>query len=165
RSAQRILDVGTGTGVLAITAARAGANSVVATDVNPSAVACARANVRQHGLDSRIVVEQADFAPRSPGAHFDLVICNPPYFKGVPRNHAQLAYMGGANLEWFDRFTYSVRPHLTLHGRALLVLSDAADLPAIMERLSAGGWAYRVVARRDITIEVMYIVELVPRNL
>lgn len=164
RSAQCILDVGTGTGVLAIAAGKAGATSITATDINPAAVDCARANVERHGLGARIKIEQAEFAPLSPKSHFDLVTCNPPYFRGTPPNHAQAAYMGGANLEWFDRFSRAIRPRLAPRGSVLLVLSDAADLPAILERLSAGGWAYRIVARRDIAVEVLYIIRLVPHN-
>ena len=62
-------DIGTGTGVLAAVLARRGIERVVATDLDPRALACARENVRQLGLSERVDVVQADLFPdRSRGA-------------------------------------------------------------------------------------------------
>ena len=58
-----VVDIGTGTGVLAVLMARRGARAVVATDVNPRAVACAADNVRRLGVADRVRVEEADLWP------------------------------------------------------------------------------------------------------
>src|SRR5690349_7291755 len=59
-----VLDLGTGSGIAAIAAARAGAGRVVAVDINPAAARCAAANARRYGLAERVTARQGDmFAP------------------------------------------------------------------------------------------------------
>ncbi len=86
-----VLDMGTGSGILAVTAARA-ARRVVAVDVNPAAVRCARENVARNGLAGRVEVLQSDlFAALPPGGRFDVILFTPPYFEGAlrrPFDHA-----------------------------------------------------------------------------
>ncbi len=73
--AARVLDVGTGTGILAIAAAKLAAAGVVATDNDPWAVQQARANVRRNRVAGRVTVAQCDLAPRNRGT-FDLIVAN-----------------------------------------------------------------------------------------
>jgi len=72
----RVLDVGTGSGILAIAAARLGAGRVVAIDVNPHACRVARTNVGRNGLDRvvTVVAGTPDILGRAEG--FDLVLAN-----------------------------------------------------------------------------------------
>ncbi|HEX6398374.1 MAG TPA: class I SAM-dependent methyltransferase, partial [Steroidobacteraceae bacterium] len=74
-------DIGTGTGVLAAVLARRGVERVIATDVDPRALACARENVRHLGLAERIEVVEADLFPAGRAA---LVVCNPPWIPARP---------------------------------------------------------------------------------
>ncbi len=74
-------DIGTGTGVLAAVLARRGIGRVVATDLDPRALACASENVQQLGLSERIDVVQADLFPEGRAA---LVVCNPPWIPARP---------------------------------------------------------------------------------
>ena len=74
RPGDRVLDFGTGSGVLACASARLGAGVVLALDIDPQAVAAARRNVALNGLDS-VTVAQAD-APPIGGAPYDVVVAN-----------------------------------------------------------------------------------------
>ena len=72
-----VLDVGTGSGILAITAAKLGAERVLALDVDPIAIKAARANVRANGLSSTIKVSRRALAShKSARGTFDLVVAN-----------------------------------------------------------------------------------------
>lgn len=81
-----VLDVGTGSGILAITALERGARHAVATDINPEAVNNVRLNIRLRGLEGRLEARQVPKS--SPGAYsvigtedrFDLILCNCPAF-------------------------------------------------------------------------------------
>jgi SAM-dependent methyltransferase len=132
------LDVGTGTGVLALVLARAGAR-VVATDVEPRAVACARENAERLGLADRVEVVEADLfppgklVPGSPspreaglGRGFDLVVSNPPWIPDVARTPLERAVYdpGGAFLE---RLVAGLPPRLEEGGEAWIVISDLAE--------------------------------------
>src|SRR5437764_8592445 len=72
----RVLDVGTGTGALAVTAARDGAGEVTAVDVSRRAALAAWCNARFRGLPIR--VRCGDLRGLSAGAGFDVVLANPP---------------------------------------------------------------------------------------
>ena len=152
-----VLDLGTGSGIMALVAARSGAGRVVATDLNPRAVRCAAANVARYGLATRVDVRAGDlFAPVA-GEQFDLIVCNPPYFPGTPHTVAERALLAGPAYEWLDRFAAGVAAHVAPGGRVLLVLGDAADLAAVLPHLAAPGAQLTQVARRDIWIEVLYL--------
>jgi ribosomal protein L11 methyltransferase len=76
--AMSVLDAGTGSGVLAIAAARLGARSVVAIDSDPDALHAAAENVALNGEESRVELRQVDLAGAGTiaGAPFDLVLAN-----------------------------------------------------------------------------------------
>jgi ribosomal protein L3 glutamine methyltransferase len=77
---QRVLDLCTGNGSLAVLAALAWPDVTVdATDLSADALAVARLNVERHGLGGRITLMQGDGLAAVPGRRYDLVLCNPPY--------------------------------------------------------------------------------------
>ncbi len=80
---KRVLDVGTGTGVLAVQCAAKGA-LVSAIDVDPLALAAAQLNAALSGLEDRVWLYQQPIEMFSPGYHFDLVLCNPPLLPLLP---------------------------------------------------------------------------------
>jgi len=115
-------DVGTGTGVLAILLARAGAR-VVATDIDARAVACARENAARFGVAASIEVVLADLFP--PG-RARLVVANPPWVPSEAHGPLDRAVYdpGGAVLA---RLLSELPAHLEDGGEAWLVLSDLAE--------------------------------------
>jgi release factor glutamine methyltransferase len=76
-----ICDVGTGSGIIAVCAAKHLPSArVLAIDVSPAALDVARTNVRQHGLEARIELVESDLlAAVPPERRFDFVVSNPPY--------------------------------------------------------------------------------------
>jgi len=107
----RVLDLGTGCGILAA-AACTRAVEVVATDIDEAAVACARRNL----ADLEVDVRRGDLFEPVVGERFDLVICNPPY---VIAPSDDLAY-GSPDL--LERLGREVRQHTSY-----LVLGYPAD--------------------------------------
>jgi SAM-dependent methyltransferase len=124
------LDVGTGTGVLAALLARAGCR-VVATDVEPRAVGCARENLARLGLADRVEVIERDLFPA--GARADLVVANPPWVPAEPYGPLDRAVYdpGGTVLA---RVVAALPAHLAPGGEAWLVLSDIAELIGLRPR-------------------------------
>jgi len=127
---KRALDVGTGTGVLALVLAKAGAD-VTATDLSDDALGCAAENAARLGLAARLHPVRADLFPAGAGgtpgeARFDLVVCNPPWLPGEAATPLDRAIYdpGGAFLR---RFLQGLTAHLAPGGEAWLILSDLAE--------------------------------------
>ncbi|MEU7580340.1 class I SAM-dependent methyltransferase [Streptomyces sp. NPDC041068] len=143
-------DIGTGTGVLAAVLARRGVDRVVATDVNPRALACARDNVERLGLAGRVEIMDTGLFPAGRAA---LVVCNPPWLPARPTSTVEQGVYdpGGAMLHGF---LDGLAAHLEPAGEGWLVLSDLAEHLQLRSRdqlLAAFGAAgLRVVDRLDI---------------
>ena len=150
RPGDRVLDLGTGTGIGALAAVRAGASSVVATDADPVAVACARENVAR---EVRIAVRAGDLFEPVVGERFDLVAFNPPWLDaGGDTVHATALRLDPALP---TRFATELRAHLVPTGRALLVLSTTGDAQAWLGPLRAAGHGLLPALVRDRGSEVL----------
>lgn len=76
-----VLDIGTGTGLVAIMAAQRGAGSVTAVEIDAGAAAQAAENAAASEWGAVIQVVRADVSEFRPGVKFDRIVCNPPYFR------------------------------------------------------------------------------------
>ena len=152
----RVLDLGTGSGVGAIFAAR-WADSVVATDINPAAVRCARINALLSGLEQHIEVRQGDMFGPVRADTFDVVLFNPPYYRGTPRNALDRAWRG---IDVVERFAAELRDHLVSGGHALVVLSTDGEEEAFLNAFEVNGLNVQVVVRRDLINEVLTVYRL-----
>ncbi len=123
-----VLDVGCGSGLLAIAAARAGATTT-AVDINPAAVEATIVNAKANRL--AVEVLRSDLFAALDGRTFELVVVNPPFFAKDPADDAERAWFAGADLGHFDRFFAGLNAHLAPGGTTLMVLSEGCDLLTI----------------------------------
>lgn len=144
---ERVLDMGTGSGVNAILAATRGAD-VVAVDVNPHAVAAARSNVERNGVADRVVVEHSDLFDAVEG-RFDLVVFDPPFRWMRPRDWAE-ASITDEDYRTLTAFFATVRRHLTDDGRFLVFFGTTADVGYLEQLVEANGFDAEVVSRRSM---------------
>lgn len=152
-STHRALDMGTGTGVGAVFLARRGWR-VVAVDLNPEAVRCARINALLNRLEDRIEVRQGDLFGPVESERFDLILFNPPFFRGEPKGLFDLAWRSPDVLE---RFAAGLPNALSEDGRALILLSTDGDPEGMLKALAAHGLRVEPAVRRDFGNEVMTI--------
>jgi release factor glutamine methyltransferase len=137
-----VLDLGTGSGALAIAAARAGARSVTAVDLSLRSVLAARVNSRLHR--AVVSVQRGDlFAPVA-GQRFGLVLTNPPYVPSVghllPRHRQGRCWDAGPDgRALLDRICDAVAAVLSHTGVLLLVQSELSDEAATFARLAGAG--------------------------
>ncbi|HEX6998511.1 MAG TPA: HemK2/MTQ2 family protein methyltransferase [Gammaproteobacteria bacterium] len=152
-----VLDLGTGSGVCALAAARI-ARRVVAADINPAAVRCAAANALLNGLEQHIDLRHGDlFAPVT-GERFDLVLFNPPFLEGVPRDDRDAAWRSP---DAAPRFAAGLDDHLAPGGVALVLLSSFGDAcPRFEAELRARGFRLTPFARRRFINETLTIVHV-----
>ena len=146
----RILDLCTGSGVIAISLAREyPAAQVVATELSPAAAALARRNAARNAVADRVDVREGDLFAPVRGERFDLIAANPPYIASavIPtlspevRREPVIALDGGPDgLAFYDRICAEAREHLAPGGAIVLEHGfDQAD--AVAARLTAAGFA------------------------
>ncbi len=127
----QVLDVGTGSGLLAIVAAEKAA-SVVAVDFNPYAIRCAKDNSVLNNVDSKMVFIQSELlAPFNEYAKFDLITFNAPYLPSAENEEDSWmvrSWAGGVNgRQVIDQFILQAPLHLNENGRILLMQSTLAN--------------------------------------
>jgi SAM-dependent methyltransferase len=149
-SLNKAFDIGTGTGVLAALLAKRGVKTIVATDQDPRALACARENLTRLGYAHQVDVVEADLFPegRAP-----LVICNPPWVPARPASPIEYAVYD-MDSRMLLGFLNGLADHLSPGGEGWLILSDFAEHLGLRSReflLAAIDKAgLTVVGREDI---------------
>ncbi len=127
---RRVLDMGTGSGILALAAARKGA-SVLAVDINPAAVSTAERNAAANGLGGQVSVTRSDLFDGIAEETFDLIIWNPPFYPRVPGTMEEAAWNAGEQYRTIERFAGEAHRHLRTGGTCLLIFSSDMDIPAL----------------------------------
>ncbi len=149
-SIELAFDIGTGTGVLAAVLARRGLRHVVATDVDPRALACARENIERLGLDAQVEVVRADLFPEGRAR---IVVCNPPWVPARPSSPLEHGIYDPENRMLLG-FLKGLPGHLAPGGEGWLVLSDLAEHLGLRSREELlaiiGAAGLKVIDRMDV---------------
>jgi release factor glutamine methyltransferase len=140
----RMLEIGTGIGLAAVLAARAGAR-VVATDVLDAAVRCARANAVINGVADRVEVVQGDAFEPVRGRTFDLICTSPPQMPTPAdreRTDAAAAADNGGRDGWalLDRVIADAPVHLAPGGRLVFTIFAFLGVKAALAKLHRAGF-------------------------
>jgi release factor glutamine methyltransferase len=147
----RVLDLCTGSGAVAISAARAGARSVTAVDVSRRAVWTVRLNARLNGV--RVEARRGDLLDAVRDERFDVICANPPYLPAVeaalpdrgPSRHTEAGRTGRTLL---DRIIAAAPAHLLPGGVLLIIHSSVNGEDATVDAMRAAGLEPLVVERR-----------------
>jgi release factor glutamine methyltransferase len=157
-----VADVGTGSGILALAAAREGA-TVVALDINPRAVKAATDNSHANGLSDRVTAIRSDLmSALSADPLFDVIISNPPFFPGEPRDIADRAWVAGPEYRDIMSVFEQARQRLKPSGTMYVLLSSDSDLHFLGKLIAKAGFRARIATSFSIMIESMIIYELTP---
>lgn len=138
----RVLDMGTGSGSLALIAAKKGAD-VLAVDLNPHAVAAVRANAELNGVADLVEARESDVFAAVEG-RFDLIVFNPPFQWFAATDYADVAGTD-AGYRALTRFFREAREHLTEKGRMILFFSTMGDVEYFEKLVADEGFDHQVV--------------------
>lgn len=159
----KILEIGTGSGIVSILNAKSNpSNSVLATDISPDAIECARKNAEANKVRN-ISFRQSNLFEKLEGK-FDTILFNPPYLptsreERIPGN-LNYAFDGGEDgrktldlfLEEFDKF-------LAPKGRLLLIQSSLNSMERTMLILKNKGFEVRILDQKPFFFEIIYLLE------
>lgn len=148
---KRVLDMGTGSGILAHIAREAQAHSVLAVDINPDAVAY----VKKQGIDA-IHSDLFEHIPFE--KEFDVIVCNPPYLPHDEREDAesQAITTGGKEGDEFTlRFLETAVNHLAKNGIILLIVSDLAPSHRLEALITELNLTKEVIETKKLFMETL----------
>jgi release factor glutamine methyltransferase len=158
---RRVADVGTGSGILALAAARAGASQVIALDINPNAAWAANVNAGINGLGDRVAGVCSNLlSSLAPRPLFDVIVSNPPYFAGEPRDLADRAWHSGPSHRDIVELFVQARERLAPGGRMYALFSARADLAHLRALIQQAGFQLRLASERSIMIDTFVIYQL-----
>jgi ribosomal protein L3 glutamine methyltransferase len=169
---RRIVDIGTGSGAIALACAEAFPRAKVdALDISPSALQVCRRNVRRLRREKRVSVLRSDYFAAVTGRRYDIIVSNPPYvgsaeMRSLPREYRHEPRLGLASgrdgLDAARAILAGARRHLTAHGILVVEVGNSERallrafprLPFVWPQISMGGGGVFVLRARDLHEEV-----------
>ncbi|MFB6265903.1 MAG: HemK2/MTQ2 family protein methyltransferase [Candidatus Nanohaloarchaea archaeon] len=156
---RRVLDMGTGSGILAVAAAERGAE-VTAVDLLPEALETVEEKAEERDLD--ILTIQSDLFEEVEG-EFDLIAFNPPYVPGEEEDvEGEEAWVGGeGGRDVIDRFLEQVKAHLEPGGEVLIVQSSRNGVEETLAGLRDKGMEPELLERENLHFETLVVIRAV----
>ena len=157
----RVLEIGTGSGIAAIANAKANpGNEVVAVDLNPEALECAKENAAGNGVEN-ITFLKSDLFENVQGK-FDAIFFNPPYLPTSKEEklggEANRAYDGGAGgREITEKFLAQFAEYLKPEGVLLLVQSSLSGAEETRQKLEEMGFKVEAIAKESFFFEKLLL--------
>jgi HemK-related putative methylase len=162
-SKDTVLDMGTGSGIQAITSGHAG-SKVIAVDINPEAVMFAQKNVKANGLEYTVSVLEGDlFTSLDPQHKFSVILFSPPYLEGKPETYFDMA-LYDSDKELVSRFFRDAKEYLCPGGYVQMIYSSLAGTEQAVSIAEQSGWDHSIMARARTFTEEFIIYRLTLRQ-
>lgn len=126
----KFLELGAGTGLIAIFAAKEGA-SVTASDISLTAIENLKINIDLNNITFEII--RSDLFEGIYEKQFDLIVINPPYFPKKPRKEKDFAWFCGEDFEYFKTLFSQLESYIHDNSKVIMILSEDCDLNQIFE--------------------------------
>ena len=163
-SRKKVLEIGSGSGLISIVAAKEGAN-VTAIDICPYAVENTAENVNRN-LDKflknsgSVSVIQSDLFENVPSGVFDVLIVNPPFYQGEVNKVGEHAWYAGKDFEYFQKLFSKCRNHMDMESEMYMVLSEDCNFDKINEIALDNSFKLKAVSFKQFVTEHFYIFKI-----
>jgi len=144
-----LLELGCGSGLLSVIAAKRGAH-VTASDISSYAVVNTQHNALLNNVDIDVLRSDLFDAIQK---KFDFVVINPPYYKGVPKNEVDLAWYCGENFEYFSKLFLQLKNHIQPDSDVIMVLTKGCDVNTIFELGAKHQFAFELIEERNVLFD------------
>ena len=151
------LELGAGTGIISILAAKKGA-TVFASDISNKAVENVKLNAA--GNNVQITIFSSDLFKSIPAMQFDYIIINPPYYSRDPRQDEEYAWFCGSNFEYFNSLFNSLSNYIGKDSKVFMILSEVCDIQKIKSIGMENEFVWKVKIKDKFWGEENYIFEI-----
>ena len=126
-----ILELGCGNAFISLFLAKNSTNHLFASDINEKAIEGVKSNCLS--LDAEITIWHSNLFDSIPSQSFDIILVNPPYFKGEVNETEGYAFYTGKNHEYFEKLFSQVRDFMHAETQLYLIFSNTTELEPIFE--------------------------------
>ncbi len=154
---KNILELGAGTGIISILAAKKGA-TVYASDISSKAVENVKLNAAKNNVQINIFT--SDLFKNIPDMQFDYIIINPPYYSKDPREEEEYAWFCGSNFEYFKSLFNSLSNYIGRDSKAFMILSEVCDIQKIKSIGMENEFVWKLKMNKQFWGEKNYIFEI-----
>ena len=154
---KKVLELGAGSGLIAITAAKKGA-IVTASDINPIAIEYLHSN----SINNNVILEiiQSDLFTYLPEIKYDIMIINPPYYKKNQQSWKDYAWYCGEKGEYFSKLFRQLKNHTDCKTEVLMVLCDGCDIDMITNFASDNDFTLFLKQSKQTVLEKNFIYQV-----
>jgi release factor glutamine methyltransferase len=152
-----VLDLGAGTGIISILAAKGGA-AVYASDISSRAVQNIKLNAAKSNVQINIVT--SDLFENIPDMQFDYIIINPPYYNRDPTVEEEYAWFCGSNFEYFQSLFNSLSNYIDKDSKIFMILSEVCDIQEIKSIGMENDFVWKLKMKKQFWGEKNYIFEI-----
>jgi release factor glutamine methyltransferase len=151
------LELGAGSGLISIVAAKNGAQ-VTASDINE--ISIKNINENQTKNDLFFPVIHSDLFSKIPEQAFDIIVINPPYYKKDPVSEADHAWYCGENGEYFLKLFSQISRFIHRYTNILMILSDACDIQLVQTIALKNKFKLKLLTQHNFLIEKNFVFEI-----
>ena len=154
---KNFLELGCGSGIISILAAKKGAN-VVATDINKTALKYLEKNAENN--QAKLLILYSDLFENLNNQTFDYIIINPPYYPKSPKNIKEKAWFCGEDFEYFTELFTQLEKLKKNHREIFIILSEDCDIDKIKKIASKNNFVFHMVLEKKVMKEYNFIYKI-----
>ncbi len=154
---KQFLELGAGCGLISLVAAKKGAQ-VTATDISNKAIENISLNAKSNHQQVEII--HSDLFQNMKQKAFDIIVINPPYYKGKIQNEDQHAWYAGEQLEYFQRLFLGLPSYMVPKSNVMMILSDDCEVEQIQAIATSKKIKMNLVYTKKVFWETNFIYEL-----
>lgn len=164
-SGEEVLDLCTGSGVIAIFSAIKGAKKVLALDISPNAIKSAKENIKRNNVDSIVEVRLSDmFETIKPNERFDVITMNPPFTQHDTEDFAEKT-VWDKNLELQNKFFSEVNKYLKKNGRIYTIQAKFGAIDEMKQKAEKAGFNINQIGENKVDeSRIFYAFELTKKD-
>ena len=157
-----VLDLGTGSGIQAIAAAKSPrVEKVIAADISPQALEVAKENAANQGVENKITFLESDLFSAIANEKFDTIVSNPPY---LPANEEERVddvalESGESGRDFTERLSQEFEAHLKPNGIMLLLQSTVSNWEQTKASLEENGFSVEITGRKKFFFEQLVVLK------
>jgi release factor glutamine methyltransferase len=154
---KRILDLGTGSGILALNAAKLSGIST-ASDFSELAIQNVKINAELNNL--KLTIIKSDLFDDIPKQIFDYIFINPPYYAKNPENESDFAWYCGNEFQYYSKLFDQIAEYINVDSKVFMILSESCDLKSIMNVANNYDVKLNEIFQKKVFFEQFFIFEI-----